>query len=1117
MDQRVVSIVMCLFLSLCLFVRGSPLPAQTSAPNPVSIKELAAQVEGVIQQLKSGNEETDLTLLRSILRKMETVAGPDHTALYPGFDAGAKYYEAKGNLAEALKFRERAQAILEKAKGPNSPEIGAGLNDLARLCAGTRDFALAARLYERVLSLVGLKPEIRVAGLSGLGDLSEQMGDHAAAKRTLEQLVTYTEQAFGKEHSYTGLALLKLASFLSERTAAEQARPYAERSVAILEKNHGSDNAILGDALRTLAAVKASLGEFREAESLYRRVLAMNEENGRKNTLMYAHVLDMLGAVLRLEGNLVGSEKLHLEALSINENGPAPNQVLLAESLRNLASLYQGVGDLPRAETYYRRALTIHEGMGNPQPYLTGMLLMGLATVTSERGDHARAFLLYEQTIAMFTKALGGKNPLVLNVYWILGVSAAQAGERERANRAFSTALDLTRTMPNLPDVSTLNIFNVLASTYLMQGDVDKARELYVRAFKIVERWPEAPTSIRVGPLMGLATIDLATGNLREAEQLSRQAEALLEHTFGSDHPDLVAPLLCLTFTELGQGRSESAIAVMSRALNIEEQNLNRIVATGFEAQKTAFMSTLAPTTDAAVSLHLETLPRNPHALKLALETVLRRKGRVLEEVAKRSRFVHDQLKPQDEGLIDQLNAARAEFAALVFRSRDATPPAALQEVVHGKEEELQRLEATVLEKSPAYAAFVKPITVEQVRDLLPSDAALVEIVRYHPASFSPHQRTSQKYAAYVLKRTQEPAGVALGQAAEIDSVVAKLRDALRDPKRTDAKAIARSLDDKIMRPLRGLLGTTKHILLSPDGALNLLPFEALVDESGKYLIESYSIAYLTSGRDILTARHASSREEPIIIANPTFDLGFVPKNPTHGPVSSDFQQLNYRPLAATAEEARGIKQVLGTATLFMGSDATEYVLKQVRGPQILHIATHGFFLNAPKESQTDTRLLTLASAEPHRAAVESKLLRSGLVLAGVKQGTSGAGEDGILTALEVSGLDLTGTKLVVLSACDTGVGDISNSEGVYGLRRALVMAGAESQVISLWPVSDAATRDLMVDFYTRLKGGEGRSDALRQARLTMLKDSRRAHPYYWAAFIQSGDWTEVKWTHEER
>jgi CHAT domain-containing protein len=163
-----------------------------------------------------------------------------------------------------------------------------------------------------------------------------------------------------------------------------------------------------------------------------------------------------------------------------------------------------------------------------------------------------------------------------------------------------------------------------------------------------------------------------------------------------------------------------------------------------------------------------------------------------------------------------------------------------------------------------------------------------------------------------------------------------------------------------------------------------------------------------------------------------------------------------------------------------------------VIAPRILHLATHGFFQASP----------------PAAPAADNPLLRSGLALAGANLSRSGAG-DGRFTALEASGLDLWGTRLVTLSACDTGVGEVKNGEGVYGLRRAFFLAGTESLVMSLWPVSDYITRQMMVAYYTGLQRGLGRGEALRQAQLLMLHRQDR-HPFYWAGFIQAGDWKPI-------
>jgi CHAT domain-containing protein len=240
--------------------------------------------------------------------------------------------------------------------------------------------------------------------------------------------------------------------------------------------------------------------------------------------------------------------------------------------------------------------------------------------------------------------------------------------------------------------------------------------------------------------------------------------------------------------------------------------------------------------------------------------------------------------------------------------------------------------------------------------------------------------------------------------------------------------------------------------------------------------------------------------------------------------------QMKFTRLPGTADEAKMLATILPDASVLTQEQATESALKRVTAPRILHLATHGFFMG--DELSKKFALSGASSGSILGAGMmsrENPLLRSGLALAGANEQPNNSVDDGILTALEAASLDLWGTKLVTLSACETGLGEVKNAEGVYGLRRALVLAGSEAQLISLWKVSDAGTRDLMVAYYRRLKNGEGRADALRQVQLAMLRgelsnsaasgkretidpDATSAirsyrHPYYWAAFIQSGDW----------
>jgi CHAT domain-containing protein len=258
------------------------------------------------------------------------------------------------------------------------------------------------------------------------------------------------------------------------------------------------------------------------------------------------------------------------------------------------------------------------------------------------------------------------------------------------------------------------------------------------------------------------------------------------------------------------------------------------------------------------------------------------------------------------------------------------------------------------------------------------------------------------------------------------------------------------------------------------------------------------------------------SKSPPLVMGNPDFQQAIAQleeaeesdldnNNPEEKIRWTNLSQWAFSEIPDTETEVEAIGEILGVKPLIKG-EATESVIKRANRPQIIHIASHGFFQSSSTSQQQRFK--------------ENPLLLSGIVLAGFKsRETEQQREDGVLSALEVTGINLLGTKLVILSACDTGKGNISTGDGIYGLRRALVIAGAESQVISLWRVADASTKELMVSYYQRLKGGEGRSEALRQTQLEILEGRMEAmsaekyqHPYYWAGFIASGNWRPMEW-----
>ncbi|WP_287705483.1 CHAT domain-containing protein [Microcystis sp. M42BS1] len=643
------------------------------------------------------------------------------------------------------------------------------------------------------------------------------------------------------------------------------------------------------------------------------------------------------------------------------------------------------------------------------------------------------------------------------------------------------------------------------------QGKYNEAIPLAQQALAIWKQQLGDNHPLIATSLNNLAALYYSQGRYSEAEPLYKQALAIHKQQLGDNHPLTAASLNNLAALYQSQDDIPQAINYLSQGLAVEEYNLSENLKMGDDKQKQDYMATVSGTTDGVISLNLQAAPNNPEVTRLALKTILERKGRILDVSTNSLQILRqrtDDLESQQ--LLTQLIEVRTQLSNLTFKKPDDFPsPEIYRQQLNEVTAKAKEIEGKIGVRSAEFRSLSQPITLEGIQKLIPADAALVEIVRYRP--FNPKAPENQRfgnprYAVYILYPNGDIKAKDLGEAKPIEDKLIYFRDNLADAQTPlpQLQKSARQLDETLMQPIRQLLGNTKTILLSPDAALNLIPFEALVDENNQYLVENYHITYLTSGRDLLRLKDKfASQQSPLIVADPFYGKAGKKVALTR---SIDLSEFTFPGLPGTEEEAKAIKNILRQAIVLTGSQATENAVKQVKKPNILHIATHGFFKPERNPGERNSPL------QGERNVVENPLLRSGLVLAGVTIGQS-AGDDGVLTALETTNLNLVGTKLVVLSACDTGKGDIKIGQGVYGLRRALVIAGSESQLISLWKVSDDATKDLMVAYYGRLKKGEGRSESLRQIQLGMLKGEKQKHPFYWASFIPSGDATSMEFS----
>ncbi|EAW34379.1 CHAT domain-containing protein [Lyngbya sp. PCC 8106] len=1173
------------FLWLTVFVGCSGL--LTTTPQPVRGQTNSAEIvqqsdeleeaerlnQQVIQLRQQGKYNEAIPLAEQVLEIRERILGENHPDVATSLNNLALLYSDQGRYDEAELLYQRSLAIDEKALGENHPSVATSLNNLAALYDSQGRYSEAEPLYQRSLAIrekaLGKDHSLVALSLNNLASLYNSQGRYDEAEPLHQRSLAIREKALGENHPSVATSLNNLASLYRSQGRYSEAEPLHQRSLAIREKALGENHPSVAQSLNNLANLYDSQGRYDEAEPLIQRSLAIWEKALGENHPLVATSLNNLANLYDSQGRYDEAEPLIQRSLAIREKALGENHPLVATSLNNLANLYDSQGRYDEAEPLIQRSLAIREkALGESHPDVA-LSLNNLANLYNSQGRYDEAEPLLQRSLAIWEKALGENHPLVATSLNNLANLYDSQGRYDEAEPLIQRSLAIYEKAlgENHPDVALS--LNNLASLYRSQGRYDEAEPLYQRSLAISEKalgenHPSVATSLNnlaalydsqgryseaeplhqrslairekaLGenhPSVALSLNNLALlysdqGRYDEAEPLYQRSLAILEKALGENHPDVATSLNNLASLYYSQGNTTQAINFLSRGLDVEEQNLNVLLATGSERQKQDSMKMISNTTDAVVSLHIKDAPNNSEAARLALTTILRRKGRILDVMTDNLQLLRENITPENQQFLDELATVRTQLATLIYNKPENLSEEQYRQQVTNLREKSDQLEAELSRRSAEFRTLSEPVTIEAVQQLIPEDAALVEFVFYKP--YDAKASTTDKwetphYAAYILKSDGEPQWVDLGEVEQIHRAaffrfsldIKDKKDALIG-NTNDVKQTARQLDELLMQPIREKLGDINHIIISPDAQLNLIPFAALVDENNRYLIETYKITYLTTGRDLIRFQlEYSHKQAPVIVANPDYDK---PGEPTTVAVSntrgsnqlSRGVEMSFGALPGTAEEARVIAPLLSDVTLFTESQATENAVKQLQAPNILHIATHGFFLkNLPRVEPDNTFGLISENTQQNTPIQENPLLRSGLALAGFNPRESGK-DDGVLTALEVANLKLRGTKLVVLSACETGLGEIENGEGVYGLRRAFTLAGAESLLMSLWTVSDEGTKELMIKYYQRLLQNQGRSEAWRQTQLEMLNSQEYQHPYFWAAFVPVGEWTPME------
>jgi len=1058
------------------------------------------------------------------------------------FHLGQLYRET-GELKKAKRSLQQALNVREQSIGKESLEVAQVLDEMALVLQGEGVLDEAEQIFRKELEIrIKADPGGVDTALSkmNIANLHRDRGDYKAAHPLYQQSLNALESQLKQDDPDLTLVLVPFGEFYRIVAEYDIAERYFKRSLFLYEKRFGSEHQNVVLLLGKMVALYIQTGNFKAADDCISRMQQLQKKIERNlpiDNLDVVTIHSNLGRLYFDRGQYAEAEHEYQRVLSIRQEKLGAKHALVALSLNNLAGLYSEQDLFIKADEYYQKALEIYRTLddGTPRPGMADVL-SNVGSLYMKKGDYKEAERFYRDALQIRERVFTPSHPAVaasLNQIATALTSKAENARRDQrdaaniveaqqylkavqineteAEKFLLRALQIqeTKLHPENPAI-TATLYK-LGLLHARQRSYLKAEQAYQRALKINRQafGPGHPYSARI--LNEIA-------NLYRDQQRNEQAAAAYEQSLdiqskqrGINSQFLIQLLSDYALFCRHTAQPDKAEDLLERSLDLIESSINRNLGVGSERQKLTYLATFKNVLDQIIELDEGQDMVMRHGRNLAFLALLRLKGRGLDEMVDRLAVLRARAIQGEQEPLDRLRAACAALSALTWREPDPSDPAAHRKLLETQailEAERDKAESEVNRINPDYDPQPRAVTLAEVRDRLTEgagDKALIEFVVYNKRISLSGDMTIKRYAAYVFTPNEELRRVDLGNAEVIEKLVDDLRTMLRNKNvpETAVRQKARQLDRHIMQPVRASLeAMTRHLIVSPDGAINLIPIASLVDEQNEYLVERYLITYLTSGRDLLRLKHQrQTANPPLLVSNPAFDgvpdSGQLLRKGTlrsaTRATACDLSQIPpFAQLPEAAREVESIGRLLPQAKLLSFDKATSEALREIQSPNILHIATHGFFLC--------------------KGRIKNPLLRSGLAMAGFNQRKSHGGS-GVLMAMDVAALNLEGTQLAVLSACETGLGDVQNGEGVHGLRRALVLAGSATQVISLWEVSTYYTRFLMTNYYTGMLGEEkqGRGEALRQVQLKMLNKRSLRHPFYWAAFIQSGAWGDLE------
>lgn len=817
--------------------------------------------------------------------------------------------------------------------------------------------------------------------------------------------------------------------------------------------------------------------KFRNAEAAFDDARRIYDNNSGTSEDGYGKVLANQALLHHTTGRYSRAEELSKQALEFRK-AKSETSIGYAASVNNLGVLYKDMGRYSEAEKLLAQALQLNSVNPGKKSAGYAITLNNQAMLFEEMGRYDQAEKLLNESISIASEVMTEKSTNYQRLLINQALLYQQMGKYDQADGIYKKAIAIKERKLGTSHPDYAHLLNLQGELYMIMNKTSEVENLFKKSADIYQKKFGAEHPSYAAVLHNLGNYYRIQNNSNDAYTNLNKAYSIRLAALGEKHPDVLQTKESIALLDWQNNKIEEASAGFKAVLDQNIGLINEYFAPLSEAEKARFWDKINPQFQHYTAFVADVYEKKPELVSGLYDYQLTTKAMLLNSGTKiREQILNsgdaELIKEYKEWLDEKENLSRIYTMAKSEIKEQNINVDSIERVTNAREKKLS-------EKSNLFKTgySISSITWKNIQAVLGAEDAAVEIV--HLNKFVRVKTDTIQYAAIILtKETASPQMVVLKNGNQLEKrYFSYYRNSIKG-KMADEYSYAQyweTIDKK--------LGVKKNIYVSLDGIYNQVNISTLAGADGKYLQDKKNFILLTNTKDIVKLKKktvSSTAKNALLFGNPSFGA--------EGTVAA---------LPGTKTEVENIKTQLTAkgykVTSYVAAEATEQNIRKVANPKILHIATHGFFV---KEA-TDKSEMTMG-IESGRSAM-NPMLRSGLLMANAEAAMKGQSETGILTAYEVMNLNLDQTEIVVVSACETGLGDVKNGEGVYGLQRAFLVAGVDVLIMSLWKVNDESTQKLMTSFYKNYVLLNDAQKAFKAAQ-NELKLTQK-DPYFWGAFV---------------